>query len=232
MKNKLLALLTVMCLLFINYTTVIAQSIKAKDVNLIEANIKGCNITFKKGTSKSYKFSYYGTASDTIYDFKTSIEDDVLKIDLRYIGNDKAPSIKEGGIVVKVPDKAKLSLDITGSSSAGITLNNINLDTNLNTESCAVIITNDKAENKITIESKYDSYEIISASPKKEFNIKANGSAIDFKLNKAPKNLHFKLTEKNADVVIPKTWRYDYSIGSGKPDMVIDIVDSVFELYY
>lgn len=232
MKIKFLAVMTVISLLFTNYTFVMARTINSNNVNSIEADVQGCNITFDKSTSKSIKLNYYGTASSSKYDLKTSIKDGVLKIDLDYIGSGMAPTIEEGGIVVKIPDIEVLALDITGTDGSGITLNNINIDTNLKTEDSAVIITNDKSENKITIDSKNDSYEIKSVPPTKDFNLKADGCAIDFKLSKVPDNLKFKLTNRNGYVVIPKTWNYDFSIGSGKPNMVIENVDGSFELYY
>lgn len=232
MKSKIMTLLIVCCLLFTNYSFVMAQTIKSNDVDSIEADVYGCNVTFEVGTSESIKLSYYGTASNSIYDLKTSITDGGLKIDLDYIGKGIAPTIKEGGVVVKIPDKDIRSLNIIGEYGAGITLNNVNIDTNLETENSAVSINNDKAENKITIDSKDDSYEIVSAPPTKDFNMKAYGCAIEYKLSKIPDNLQFKLTNNKGYVEIPKDWSYDFSIGSGKPKMVIENVDGSFELYY
>lgn len=210
MKSKFLIMLTVICLLFTNYTYAIEQTIDSNNVNSIEADVQTCNITFERSTSNSFEFNYYGTASSFNYDLKTSVNENVLKIDLVYIGSGMAPSIKEGGIVVKVPDKNFVSLDITGKKGVGITLNNIGIDTNLKTESCAVTITNDKSENKITIDSKHDVYKIKSAPLTKDFNLKANGSSIKFEFNKVPDNLHFNLTDSYGKIVIPENWNYDY----------------------
>jgi hypothetical protein len=232
MKGKLLILFTVICLSFTNFTTAMAKTVNSENVTSIKADVQSCNITFEKSTSSSFELNYYGDASSLNYDFKTSIKESVLKIDLVYTGSGMAPTIKEGGVIVKVPDKGFLSLDINGTRGAGITLNDINIDTNLKTENCAVIMTNDKAENKITIDSKYDSYEIKSAPPTKDFTIKANGCSVDFMLNKVPDNLHLKLTDRNGYISIPKTWSYDFSIGSAKPVMAIDTVDSVLKLHY
>ncbi len=231
MKIKFLAVVTVICLLFTNSTFVMARTIDPKKVKSIEADVQGCNITFDKSSSKSLKLNYYGTASSSKYALKTSIKDGVLKIDLDYIGSGMAPTIEEGGIVVKIPDIEVLALDITGTGGAGITLNNINIDTNLKTEGSAVIIKNDKSKNKITINAKDDSYEIESVPPTKDFILKADGCAIDFKLIKAPVNLKFKLTNRDGYVEIPKDWNYDFAIGSGKPNMVIENINGSFELY-
>lgn len=231
MKTKFLAVMIVISFLFTNYTFVAAQTIKPNNVNTIEVDVQGCNITFDKSTSKSLKLNYYGDASSSKYNLKTSIKNGVLKIDLNYIGSGLAPTVEEGGIVVKIPEKDVLALDITGTGGAGITLNNINIDTKLKTEDCAVLITNDKAENKMIIDSKNDYYEIKSAPPTKDFKLKADGCAIDFKLSKVPDNLKFKLTDKDGDVVIPKNWKRNFSIGSGKPNMIIENVGGCFELY-
>ncbi len=231
MKLKFLAVVTVICLLFTNSTFVMARTIDPKKVKSIEADVQGCNITFDKSNSKSLKLNYYGTASSSKYDLKTSIKDGVLKIDLDYIGSGMAPTIEEGGIVVKIPNVEVLALDITGTDGAGITLNNVNIDTNLKTEGSAVIIKNDKLKNKITIDAKDDSYEIESVPPTKDFILKADGCAIDFKLIKAPVNLKFKLTNRDGYVEIPKDWSYDFAIGSGKPNMVIENINGSFELY-
>lgn len=225
--------MTVIGLLFTNNSFAMAQTIKANKIKSIQVVVQGCNIIFDKstGTSKSLDVNYYGKASSSKYKLKTSTKNGVVKIDVDYIGSGMAPTVEEGGIIVKIPKIEVLTLDITGKNS-GITLNNMNFDTNLKTESSAVTITNKKSENKMTIDSKNDSYEIKSVPPTKDIHIKVDSSAIDYKLSQAPANLKFKLTNHRGSVVIPKNWNYDYSIGSGKPNMVIDNVDGSFELHY
>lgn len=66
--------------------------------------------------------NYYGSASKANYSLRTGF----------------APTVNEGGLIVKVADKEFLALNITGADGAGITLSNINIDTNLKTENCAV----------------------------------------------------------------------------------------------
>ncbi len=232
MKSKLLIMVVAICLLISNFTMVMAQTIDSDNIDSIKANVQSCNITFERNTSNTIDINYYGTASNLNYDLKTSINENILNIDIVYIGEGIAPIIKDGGVVVKLPYKDFESLDIAGSKGSGITLNNIDIDTNLKTESCAVFITNYKSEKDITIDSEHDAYNIKSVPLTKDFNLKANGSTIKFKFSQIPDNLHFKVTDENSYFEIPQDWTYDYSIGSGEPDMVIDTVESDFRLTY
>lgn len=217
--------------LYSNYSLNSVKTVKGKNVNTIEVNVDGCNITFEKGTTDSFKFKYYGKASKSNYKLKTSVKDKVLKIELTYIGTVQTPiTVEKGGIIITVPDKKNLSLNLTGTS-AGIILKNIYYDINLITTGCAVELSNDKINNKVTIDSTEDAYNIYGL-PTKDFSQKASGSAIDFELSEAPKNFNFQLSDEGSTVEIPKKWTYNYSIGTGKPDMLIDLAGCAFNLFY
>lgn len=193
----------------------------------IKVNVQGANIKLKKGRKDSIETKYYGKASDANYKLKTSADGNKFYITLKYTGSGMAPTIEEGGVIVKIPDGIFPLLCIRGKS-AGIVMNNIQADTDLLTEHCAVAINNKHSKNKIHIHSAHDSYEIQSVPISEDFYLKAVGSVVQYSFTEQPQNLKFKLADGYPE--LPDGWKKNFSIGLGRPNMTVDVKSGIFEL--
>ena len=150
------------------------------------------------------------------------------KITLNYTGSGIAPTIEEGGVIVKIPDDVCSLLCINGKEGAGIVLNEINFDTDIITESCAVIINDKNSSKKISILSMHDSYEINSVPITEDFHLKSIGSVVEYTFTEQPLNLEFKLTGGYAE--LPVGWSRNFSLGLGWPRMIVEVDNGIFEL--
>lgn len=135
---------------------------------------------------------------------------------------------KEGGVIVKIPDQRFSLLRINGKSGSGIVLNNIQVDADIKTKSCAVSINNKNNSNKISIDSSHDVYEINSVPLTADFQLKSVGSVVEYTFTEQPFNLKFKLTGGYAE--LPAGWSRDFSMGLGRPKMTVDADQGIFEL--
>lgn len=133
-------------------------------------------------------------------------------------------------MIVRVPDDIFSLMCINGKKGSGIVLDYINVDTDLTTEGCAVVINNEIGSNKINVDSNNDSYEISSVSMLEDFNIKSVGSVVKFAFTEQPLNLKFHLTDKGGYVELPTNWSEDFSIGLGRPQMTVEVVNGIFQL--
>ncbi len=147
MKKNYLALIVFISFIACGMSMASAKGRNINNTNVIEVNVKGANVKLKKGKSDTIETKYYGKASDANYNLETKMDGNKYKITLNYTGSGIAPTIEEGGVIVKIPDDVCSLLCINGKEGAGIVLNEINFDTDIITESCAVII-NDKNSSK------------------------------------------------------------------------------------
>lgn len=190
--------------------------------------MKGANIKLKKSSSDTIETEYYGTASASNYKLVTAKDGNAYKITLNYTGKGIAPTIKEGGVIVKIPDYDLSLLSVKGKKGSGLVIDSLNIDTDIVTKDCAVIIKNKHRSNKINIDSKADSYEINSVPMLKKFNLKASGSVVEYTFTEKPLNLKFQLTGGYAE--LPVGWSRNFTIGSGRPKMTVKTVRGIFEL--
>lgn len=98
----------------------------------IEVSVNKCNVTFENGTADTFEFTYWGIASSSIYSVKATLEENVQKTAVLYIGDGTPPTHDEGGVTIKIPDKEFQLLSIAGKYS-GLTLDNMKMDVNLTT---------------------------------------------------------------------------------------------------
>lgn len=227
MKYNFMALIVFISIVVCGTSIADAQKKSFNNTSILEVNVKGANVKFKKGRSGKVETAYYGTASASNYILTAAKNGDTYKITVKYTGRGMAPTINEGGVVVKIPDDVFSILCIKGSG-AGIVLNKINVDAELVTEGCAVVINNKDSSNKICIDSAADAYEIHSVPMSEDFYMKAAGSAVEYAFTKQPLDLKFKLTGGYAE--LPKGWKRKFSIGFGRPKMNVKLDNGVFEL--
>lgn len=217
-----------LCIVFafcVKDTKANAKNKSASHMDNVEIHVEGANVKLKKGRADTVEIKYYGTASDAAYNLSAKMDGKRYKISLRYIEKGMAPTIREGGAVIQIPDKVS-RLRINGKS-AGIVLNNIDMDTDIVTKGCAVEINNKKSGGKIRMDSTGDAVDINSIPIKKDFSLIADGSAVKFIFTKQPSDLNFKLSGGYAQ--LPAGWSKSRLIGAGKPKMNIEI-DGLFEL--
>lgn len=230
MKRNFIALVIIFGILVCGISVVNAKEKEINNPSIVDVTVEGTNIKFEKGTSNSIETEYYGTASSANHNLVKKMDGNTYKITLDYTGGGISPSIKEGGVIVKIPDDTFSLLCVNGKTGSGIVMDYINVDTDITSESCAVIIHDENGDNEININSSYDSYKIFSAPISKDFTIKAVGSDVKFTFTKQPSNLKFQLTEENCYIELPAKWRHDYSIGRGRPKMIVEVESSVFNL--
>lgn len=230
MKRKFIALIVSICIVVCGVSIANAQEKGISNATIMEVNVEEANVKFEKGEADVIETEYYGSASDTSYNLETTVDGNTYRINLNYIGNGMAPTIKEGGVIVRVPDDIFSLMCINGKKGSGIVLDYINVDTDLTTEGCAVVINNEIGSNKINVDSNNDSYEISSVSMLEDFNIKSVGSVVKFAFTEQPLNLKFHLTDKGGYVELPTNWSEDFSIGLGRPQMTVEVVNGIFQL--
>ena len=227
MKGKVIALAALISILVCGMSS-ISKTQEEGTNNRIEVEVEGANIKFEMSDSNEVETEYYGTGSDEIYDLVTLKDGDNYKIILNRIGTGIAPTIKEGGVVVKVPDRNFGILSINGKRGSGIVLDGINIDGNITTKSSAVVINNEDGGSKISINSDHDSYKINSVPMLENFELKALGSVVDFIFTEQPLNLKFQLGDGYAE--LPSDWSRDFTIGLGEPKMIVEVVRGIFRL--
>lgn len=197
------------------------------NTNKIEIHVKGANIKIKKGNSDTIQMKYYGKASDENYELVTAVNENRYKIKLKYKGSGIAPTVIEGGLIVKIPSDSCRLLEINGRG-AGIVLSKIHADINLKTQGCAVAVNNQYSGNQMVIDSSGDAYEIKSVPISADFHLKADGSVVEYTFTKQPHNLKFKLTGGYAE--LPEGWKRNFSMGLGRPEMLAEVNHGIFEL--
>lgn len=198
--------------------------------NMIEVEVKGANIKFEMSNSNEVETEYYGTGSDEIYDLVTLKDGDNYKIILNRIVTGIGPTLNDGGVLIKIPDRDIDLLYINGKIGSGIVLDDINIDGNIITENCAVRINNKNSDNKLNIDSYRDDYKINSKPISKDFELKAKQSSIEFAFTKQPINLKFQLSDNFCNIKLPLDWSRDFTIGLGQPRMIVDAYECVFQL--
>ena len=228
MKKIYLALIVFISFIACGMSMASAKGRNINNTNIIEVNVKGANVKLKKGKSDTIETKYYGKASDANYNLETKMDGNKYKITLNYTGGGIAPTIEEGGVIVKIPDDVCSLLCINGKEGAGIDLNEINFDTDIITESCAVIINDKNSSKKISILSMHDSYEINSVPITEDFHLKSIGSVVEYTFTEQPLNLEFKLTGGYAE--LPVGWSRNFSLGLGWPRMIVEVDNGIFEL--
>lgn len=236
LKNKSLSIILTLTLLFTTgfspaTPNTVEKANVVNDKQSIKVNVNKCNITLETGSSDTFEFTYWGTASNSIYSVISTLEENVQKITATYTGDDTAPANNEGGIIIKIPDKEFQSLHIAGKYS-GITLDNINMDVDLKTRGATVVML-DNSPGHISIDSTYDSYQIMLNPITNDFYLKEKGSLIEFQFSQEPSNLHFNIMEENeAKSQFPKGWSTDYTIGTGNPELKIENNKGIFRLSF
>jgi len=228
MKKIYMALVVFISFVVCGMSMASAKGKNINHTNIIEVNVEGANVKLKKGKSDAIETKYYGKASDANYNLATKMNGNKYKITLNYTGSGIAPTIKEGGVIVKIPDDVFSILCINGKEGSGIVLNDINSDTDIITESCAVILNNTNSSKKIDISSMHDSYEINSVPITEDFHLKSVGSVVEYTFTEQPLNLEFKLTGGYAE--LPAGWSRNFSIGQGRPKMIVEVDNGIFEL--
>ena len=201
-----------------------------QEPGVINVSVKGANIRLEKSKSKKAEIKYYGTASEKNYKLTEVTDGDTSKITLKRTGKGMAPTIKEGGVTIKLPDSGRPLIRIKGTDGAGIVLDGISADVKLTTENCAVVIHNSKSSNKIRIDSKHDSYEINSVPITEDFYMKSSGSVIEYTFTEQPSDIKFRLTGGYAE--LPEGWSRNYAVGDGKPKMTVKADMGIFELSF
>lgn len=228
MKKIYMAFIVLICFVVCGMSMASAKGKNINDTNIIEVNVEGANVKIKKGKSDTIETKYYGKASDANYNLATKMDGNKYKITLSNTGSGMAPTIAEGGVIVKIPDDVFSLLCINGKEGSGIVLNDINFDTNIITESCAVIINDKNSNKKVGISSMHDSYEINSVPIAEDFHLKSIGSVVEYTFTEQPLNLEFKLIGGYAE--LPVGWSRNFSIGLGRPKMIVEVDHGIFEL--
>lgn len=233
-KTKIVPVILIVIFAFGSLFTAPASITQAgglKDLPSIEVHVNKCNITVKKGTKDRFKFTYWGTASQSVYNLDVASEENMQKITVAYTGKGAEPGDQKGGLIIQVPDRGFEKLSITGKYS-GITLDNMAMDMELNTRGSAVIMEEDNPGH-IQINSTYDSYNINIAPITQDFYLKEKGSIITFQFNQEPGNLHLSITntgKMKEKMKLPQNWSTDYFIGTGEPEMKIENNNGIFRL--
>lgn len=221
------------CIAFISIalwgiTTVYAEKKADTRISTIKADVTGANIRIEKSDCDTIQTEYYGTASRAIYALKTAAKGTTYQISLKYKGKGIAPAIKEGGVIVKIPDGICPAVKIQGADGAGIVLDGVKADAELVTEHCAVEIINKHKSNQIRINSDADAYDICSVPIAGDFYLEADGSVVEYAFTKKPSNLKLRLA--GGYVELPEGWSRKQTIGSGSPKMTVDMDGGIFEL--
>lgn len=206
------------------------ELLEYSDAGIVDITVEGANVRFEKGMSSSIETEYYGRASGVIYDLVTTMNENTYKITLNYVGSGVAPGIKEGGVIIKIPDDKFSLLCINGKTGSGIVLDDININTDITSESCAVIINNENGSHEISVDSSHDSYEISSVPISEDFNIKLEGSDVEFAFTEQPSDLKFQLKDINGYIELPQNWDRDFLMGPGSPKMTVEVINSIFLL--
>ena len=230
MKRYLMAFILILGLTVCSMSVANAQKKRSNDICAVDVTVKETNIRFEKGESDRIETEYYGKASGSIYDLEAAMDGNIYKISLNYTGSGMAPSIKEGGVIVKIPDDKYSLLHINGKPGSGIVLDDVNIDTDITSESCAVIIYNEDDSHKMNIDSNSDSYEIVSAPISEDLTAKFVGSYVEFTFTEKPSDLEFLLTDKDGYIELPANWDRDFLVGHGKPKMTVESVNGIFGL--
>ena len=202
MKRNFMAFAIILGLAVCSLSVVNAQEKSDSDTCIVDVIVKESNIRFEKGASDRIETEYYGMA----------------------------PSIKEGGVIVKIPDDRYSFLRINGKTGSGIVLDDVDIDTDITSESCAVIIYNEDGSHGMSIDSNSDSYEIVSAPISEDLTAKFVGSYVEFTFTEKPSDLEFQLTDKDGYIELPANWDRDFLVGHGKPKMTVESVNGIFGL--
>ena len=230
MKRSFMVLVLILSLAVCGMSVANAQKKSSNDICAVDVTVKEANIRFEKGASDRIETEYYGRASGSIYDLVKKVDGNMCEITLNYTGSGMAPSIKEGGVVVKIPDDKYSLLRINGETGSGIVLDDVDIDTDITSESCAVIIYNEDDSHGMSIDSNSDSYEIVSAPISEDLTAKFVGSYVEFTFTEKPSDLEFQLTDKDGYIELPANWERDFMIGHGKPKMAIESINGIFGL--
>lgn len=230
MKRNLMAFAMILGLAVCSLSVANAREKSSSDISAVDVTVKEANIRFEKGESDRIETEFYGRASGSIYDLKEAVDGSMYKITLNYTGSGMAPSIKEGGVIVKIPDDKFSLLRINGKTGSGIVLDDVNINTDITSESCAVIIYNEDGSHEMNIDSNSDSYEIISAPITEDLTAEFVGSYVEFTFTEKPSDLKFQLTDKDGYIELPANWNRDFQVGHGKPKMTVKSVNGIFGL--
>ena len=230
MKRNFMTFAIILSLAVCSMSVANAQEKSSRDTCAVDVTVKEANIRFEKGVSDRIETEYYGRASGLIYDLMEAMDGNIYKITLNYTGSGMAPSIKEGGVIVKVPDDKFSLLRINGKTGSGIVLDDVNIDADITSESCAVIIYNEDGSHGMSIDSNSDSYEIVSAPISEDLTAKFVGSYVEFTFTEKPSDLEFLLTDKDGYIELPANWDKDFLVGHGKPKMTVESVNGIFGL--
>ena len=231
MKGKIIVLAALISLLVCGMPSISnAQEVETSN-NMIEVEIERANIKLEMSSSNDVEIEYYGTGSDKIYNLITSKDGNNYKITINYIGAGISPTLDDGGVLIKIPDRDIDLLCINGKLGSGIVLDDINIDGNIITENCAVRISNKNSDNKINIDSYRDNYKIDSEPILDDFEFKAKQSFVVFTFANQPTNLKFQLNDSFCNTKLPLDWSSDFTIGLGQPKMSVDVCECVFQLF-
>ena len=230
MKRSFMAFIIILGLAVSSMSVTSAREKRSSDTCTVDVTVKEANIRFEKGVSDRIETEFYGKASGSIYDLVKAMDGDTYKINLNYIGSGRAPSIKEGGVIVRIPDDKFSLLHINGKTGSGIVLDDVNVDADIVSESCAVIIYNEDDSHGMSIDSNGDYYEIVSAPISEDLTAKFEGSYVEFAFTEKPSDLEFQLTDKNGYIELPANWDRDFLVGHGKPKMTVESVNGIFGL--
>ena len=164
MKGKIIVLAALISILVCGMPSISnAQEVETSS-NMIEVEIERANIKLEMSSSNDVETEYYGTGSDKIYNLITSKDGNNYKITINYIGAGISPTLDDGGVLIKIPDRDIDLLCINGKLGSGIVLDDINIDGNIITENCAVRISNKNSDNKINIDfhlyCSYNQYQV------------------------------------------------------------------------
>lgn len=91
LKNKWLSIILTLTLLFTTgfspaKPNTVEKANVVNDKQSIKVNVNKCNITLETGSSDTFEFTYWGTASSSIYSVISTLEENVQKITATYTG--------------------------------------------------------------------------------------------------------------------------------------------------
>ncbi len=110
MKGKIIVLAALISILVCGMPSISnAQEVETSS-NMIEVEIERANIKLEMSSSNDVETEYYGTGSDKIYNLITSKDGNNYKITINYIGTGISPTLDDGGVLIKIPDRDRKSV--------------------------------------------------------------------------------------------------------------------------
>ena len=150
MKGKIITLAVLISILVCGMSSMSKAQEKGTN-NMIEVEVEGANIKFEMSNSNEIETEYYGTGSDEIYDLVTLKDGDNYKIILNRIGTGIGPTLNDGGVLIKIPDRDINLLCINGKIGSGSVLDDINILKQQLEIVCAEITSNQLENGEIII---------------------------------------------------------------------------------